>query len=83
MARMLNRITSCLLVMIVLVSYTPSYSAAAEMESLFGTAHDIIIEDAAVIDDASEVRAEEEFESSVPEVDESLAPLPEESAFEE
>ena len=84
MTKILNRMTACLLAMIVLVSYTPLSTAAAEMESLYGNAQDdFIIEDAAVIDDASEVWAEEEFESSVPEVDESPAPSPEESAFED
>ena len=84
MTRILYRITACLLAMIVLVSYTPLYTAAAEMESLNGNEQDdIIMEDAAVIDGASEVLAEEEPESSVPEVDESSAPLSEESVFEE
>ena len=80
MTRILYRITACLLAMIVLVSYTPLYTAAAETESLNGNEQDdIIMEDAAVIDGASEVLAEEEPESSVPEVDESSAPLSEES----
>ena len=84
MTRILYRITACLLAMIVLVSYTPLYTAAAEMESLYENAQDdIIMEDAAVIDGASEVLAEEEPESSVPEVGESPAPLPEEPFFEE
>lgn len=84
MTRILNRITACLLAMIVLVSYTPLYTAAAEMESLYENAQDdFIIEDADVIDDASEVREEEESQSLIPEDEESPAPFPEESAFEE
>lgn len=83
MTKILNRMTACLLAMIVLVSYTPLYTAAAETEFLYEDAQDdVIIEDADVIDDASVVW-EEDPESSVPEVAESPAPLPEESAFAE
>ena len=75
MTKILNRMTACLLAMIVLVSYTPLYTAAAETEFLYEDAQDeVIIEDTDVIDDASVVREEEEPESSAWEVDESPAP---------
>ena len=84
MTKILNRMTACLLAMIVLVSYTPLYTAAAETEFLYEDAQDeVIIEDADVTDDASVVQEEEEPESSAWEVDESPAPMPDESAFAE
>lgn len=84
MTRILNRITVCLLTLILLVSTMPSYIPAAEMESLYETAQgDEIIGDAEVIDEASEVWEEEESEYDLPDADDSLAPLPEEEDSEE
>lgn len=83
MTKILNRITACLLTVVLLVSYTPLCAGAAEMESLYETAQDdIIIEDADVIDDASEA-PEEETDLYVSPDDENDVLLFDNSALEE
>ena len=83
MTKILNRITACLLTVVLLVSYTPLCAGAAEMESLYETAQDdIIIEDADVIDDASEA-PEEETDLYVSPDDENDVLLSDNSALEE
>ena len=83
MTKILNRMTACLLTVVLLVSYTPLCAGAAEMESLYETAQDdIIIEDADVIDDASEA-PEEETDLYVSPDDENDVLLSDNSALEE
>ena len=84
MTKMLNRIIACLLALILLVSSTPSYTAAAEQESLYDTAsEDIIIEEADLVEDAPEVSEEEESDAYLPSDDEVVASLPEDLTAEE
>ena len=84
MTRLMKRTTACLLAIMMLVSLVPSYTSAAEMVS-FGenASDDILIEDADVIDDMSEVLDEETAESDFSEYDEGDAPMPEEADTEE
>lgn len=72
MTRILNRTTACLLAFMLLVSCFPTYTDAAEAESLY--------ENVDVMDDAPEVPEDEYSDDSIPKDDESLAPLPEGSA---
>ena len=84
MTKMLNRIIACLLALILLVSSTPSYTAAAEQESLYDTAsEDIIIEEADLVEDVPEVSEEEESDAYLPSDDEVVASLPEDLTAEE
>ena len=80
MTRLLKRTTACLLAVMMLVSLVPSYTSAAEMGN---APDDILIEDANVIDDMSEVLDEETAESDFSEYDEGDAPMPEEEDTEE